>query len=108
MTTDLASDHPQQQEEEHTVRLELSLEQARALKAWLLKPAGDGTTALDDENIKPTLLKIGSALDYVDGVSTVRNELEQVGLSTDGLTDEQIAALGRRISGAPLRHAAGD
>ena len=107
MTTDLAGDRPQEAME-HAVRLDLSVEQARALKAWLLKPAGDGTTALDDEDIKPTLLRIGSALDYFDGVSTVRHELEQVGFSTDGLTDEQIAALGRRISGAPLRPGAGD
>lgn len=93
---------------EQRVRLNLSLDEARALKAWLLKPASDGTAALDDEHIKPTLIRIGSALDYYDGVSTVRHELEQAGFATDGMSDEQIAALGRRISEAPLRPGVGD
>lgn len=102
MTDELANGRPDGPAD-HGVRLDLSLDEARALKAWLLKPAGDGTTALEDEHLKPTLLKIGSTLDYVDGVSTVRHELEQAGFSTTGLTDEEIAALGRRISEARLR-----
>ena len=102
MTTDVA-DARAEDSAEHTVHLELSLEEARALKAWLLKPASDGTTALDDENITPTLLRLGTTLDYFDGVSRVRRELEHAGFSTAELTDEQIAALGRRISEAPLR-----
>ena len=108
MSTDLTNGRAESAAE-HRVQLDLSLDEARALKAWLLKPAGDGTTALDDQHVKPTLLRIGSALDYVDGISTVRHELEQFGFSTDGLTDEQIVALGRRIADAPLRaHIAAD
>lgn len=88
---------------EHRVKLDLSLDEARALTTWLLKPAADGTTALDDENVKAPLLRIRSALDFVDGVSKVRYELEQMGFSTDVLSDEQIATLGRRIAETPLR-----
>ena len=104
MTSDVGNGRPEAPAET-SVRLDLSLDEARSLKAWLLKPTSDGTTALDDENIKPTLLKIGATLDYVDGVSTVRHELEQAGFSTDGLSDEQVAVLGRRIADARLRPA---
>ena len=106
MATDLSNGRVEDGAE-HRVKLDLSLDEARALKTWLLKPAADGTTALEDENIKAMLLRIRSALDFVDGVSKVRHELEQMGFSTDVLTDEQIATLGRRISEAPLRHGTG-
>ena len=86
--------------------LELSLEEAQALKAWLLKAGSDGALALDDGQLKPTLVQLDTALDYVEGVITVRRELEQAGFHTDSMSDEEVAELGRRIGDAPLRRAA--
>ena len=86
--------------------LELSLEEAQALKAWLLKAGSDGALALDDRQLKPTLVQLDTALDYVEGVITVRRELEQAGFHTDSMSDEEVAELGRRIGDAPLRRAA--
>lgn len=86
--------------------LELSLDEARALNEWLLKPLADGNSPLDDAVLKPALLRLRETLDYADGVSKVREELEQAGLPSERLTDEQVADLGRRIADAPLRRAA--
>jgi hypothetical protein len=102
MTTELANGRPESVTE-HGITLELSFPEAQALKAWLLKPAGDGGAALDHEHVKPTLLKLGAALDYVEGVAAVRHELEQAGLAVERLSDEQVADLGRRIAETPLR-----
>ena len=84
---------------------ELSLEEARALSSWLVKPFADGSSPLDDETLKPTLLRLRDTLDYADGVARVREELEQAGLPSERLSDEQVADLGRRIADAPLRNA---
>ena len=106
MDSEQTNGHLEVVQEEHGIVLDLSLAEARALKGWLLKPAGDGSSALEDETLKPTLVKLGSALDYIDGVTTVRHELEQAGFPTEGMSDEQVAALGRKISEAPLRRLA--
>ena len=58
-----------------SVTLDLSLEEARALKERLLKAAADGSSALDDEVLQPTLLKLEHTLEYMDGVARVREEL---------------------------------
>jgi hypothetical protein len=84
--------------------LELSVAQAQALRAWLVKPAADGSSTMDDEVLQPVLVKLSQELDYREGVATVRQELEQAGLQTATLSDEQVAVLGRRISEAKLRH----
>src|SRR5436305_481020 len=42
---------------EHTIELDLSLDEANALRAWLLKPAADGSTALDDSRVNASLKK---------------------------------------------------
>lgn len=90
---------------DHAVTLELSLSEAAALRAWLLKPAADGSAAIDDGALKPVMVKLGSLLDYVEGVSAVRQELEQAGFQTEGMSDDQVAELGRRISSTTLRRA---
>ena len=91
---------------EHEVGLQLSMSEARALKAWLLKPAADGASALEEDELKSTLVQLGAQLDYLDGVSTVRAELEQAGFPTENMSDDEVAALGRKIAEAPLRRAA--
>ena len=87
--------------------LELSLDEGEALKAWLLKPAADGSAAIDDEHAKSVMVKLGSKLDYVSGVNQVRDELEEAGFETDNLSDEDIAELGRRIADTPIRRYSG-
>ncbi len=87
--------------------LELSLDEGEALKAWLLKPAADGSAAIDDEHAKSVMVKLGSKLDFVSGVSQVRDELEEAGFETDNLTDDEIAELGRRIADTPIRRYSG-
>jgi hypothetical protein len=82
---------------EATVTVELTLHEAAALRQWLLKPASDGTTALDDSLTGSALKKLSSALDRMEAVANVRVELEDVGFDPSGLSDEQVAELGRRI-----------
>ena len=88
--------------------LELSVAEAQALRTWLLKPAADGSSTMDDETLKPVLVKLAHELDYREGVATVRQELEQAGLQTAALSDEQVAVLGLRISEAKLRRNSGE
>jgi hypothetical protein len=83
--------------------LELSVAEAQALKGWLLKAQADGVAAIDDEELKPTLVKLGGLLDYAEGVTEVRRELEAAGFETANLNDEQVAELGRRIADSPIR-----
>ena len=82
------------------ITLDLSLEEARALKARMLKSAADGSSALDDDALQPTLLKLEHTLEYMDGVSRVREELAQAGIEAAHLGDQQVAELGRRIAEA--------
>ncbi|MBN1530345.1 MAG: hypothetical protein JW895_14890 [Thermoleophilaceae bacterium] len=93
----------QPQSEEITLDLELTLDEAEALKAWLLKPAADGSAAIDDANAKSVMVQLGQKLDYISGVNQVRDELEEAGFDTDSMSDEQIAELGRRIADTPIR-----
>ena len=97
----------QPQSEEITLDLELTLDEAEALKAWLLKPAADGSAAIDDANAKSVMVQLGQKLDYISGVNQVRDELEEAGFETDNLSDEQIAELGRRIADSPIRRYSG-
>jgi hypothetical protein len=91
---------------DQALEFQLTVPEAQALKAWLVKPAGDGSSALDDESLKAVMLKLSGALDYIEGVAKVRHELEQAGFPTDKLSDEQVAQLGHRISSAPLHRVA--
>ena len=90
-----------------TLTLELTLDEAEALKAWLLKPAADGSAAIDDENAKSVMVKLGAKLDFIRVCAKVRDELEEAGFQTDNLSDEQVAELGRRIAETPIRRYSG-
>ena len=88
---------------EHTIELDLSLEEANALRAWLLKPAADGSTALDDSLVNATLKKLAGAIDKIEAVGEIRRELEDAGFDTNGMDDDQVAELGRKIGQASSR-----
>jgi len=90
------------------ITMELTVAQAQALRAWLVKPAADGSSTLDDDVLKPVVEKLVYELDYREGVAAVRQELEQAGLQTATLSDEQVAVLARRIAEAKLRRAGAD
>ncbi len=95
------------QDAETTLSLELTLPEAEALKSWLLKPAADGSSAIDDPQAKSAMVKLGSQLDYVSGVTRVREELETAGFDAAALSDDQVAELGRRIADSPIRRYSG-
>jgi hypothetical protein len=89
--------------EEHSITLELPLSQANALRTWLLKPASDGTNALEDNLVNATLKKLSAAIDQIEAVEDIRRELEEAGFSTDGMDDSALAELGRKIGAASTR-----
>src|SRR5271170_4714289 len=71
-----------------TLTLDLALSEAEALRTWLLKPAKDGTTSLDDPLVSHALAKLGTAIDTVLATVNVRHELQQAGLAVEHLSDE--------------------
>ena len=92
---------------EPTLALELSLSEAEALRSWLLKPAHDGSTSLDDPLVSRALSRLGLAVDNLLATVNVRRELELAGLEVDQLSDEQVCDLGRRVAEAAapgIRH----
>ncbi len=92
---------------EPTLTLDLGLSEAEALRTWLLKPAQDGTTSLDDQLVSRALTKLGLAIDAVLAAVNVRRELQQAGLPVDHLSDEQVCELGYRVAQAAtpgMRH----
>jgi hypothetical protein len=92
---------------ERTLTFDLTLSEAEALRTWLLKPAKDGTTSLDDPLVSHALAKLGTAIDSVLATVNVRHELRQAGLAVEHLTDEQVCELGRRVAQAAtpgIRH----
>lgn len=96
-TADIRADHSGR---EPIITLELVLQEAEALRAWLLKAAVEGSTSLDDPLVSATLTKLGRAVDLVQATENVRYELEQAGLNVAQLSDEEVRDLGRRISDA--------
>jgi len=92
---------------DQSVSVELTLAEAEAVKSWLLKPSADGSAAIDDENAKSVMVKLGAKLDYIQGVQRVRDELEQAGFPTEQLSDDEVADLGRRIAESPIRRFSG-
>jgi len=92
---------------DHGVSLELTLAEAEAVKSWLLKPSADGSAAIDDENAKSVMVKLGAKLDYIQGVQRVRDELQQAGFPTEQMSDDEVADLGRRIAESPIRRYSG-
>jgi hypothetical protein len=99
----VANGHPEVAPADSALRMELSVAEAQALRNWLLKPAADGSSTMDDEVLKPVMDKLCHELDHRESVASIRHELEQAGLATARLTDEQVAALGARISETKLR-----
>jgi len=85
------------------ITLTFSFEEAEALNRWMLKPAQDGGLAADDALVRPGLLKIRTAVEHTQAIAAVRHELEQAGVPTQHLSDQQVAQLGRRISQAAPR-----
>jgi ketosteroid isomerase-like protein len=88
------------------ITLTFTIEEADALNRWMLRPSQDGGLAADDPGVRPGLMKIRTAVEYAQAISQVRHELEQAGVPTQHLSDEQVAQLGRRISQAAPRLAA--
>ena len=88
------------------VEIDLTLGEAETLKAWAMKPAADGSLAIDDAAVKPALVKLGRAIDFARAVAAVRTALEGAGLDTESLSDAELADLGREISQAPLKRGA--
>jgi hypothetical protein len=89
--------------DDRAIELELSISEAAALRAWLLKPAADGSTALDDSLVNAALKKLSSAVDKIEAVSDIRRELEEAGFHTGDLGDDQVVELGRKIGQASSR-----
>jgi hypothetical protein len=87
-------------DDERHLTLDLSLQEAEALRTWLLKPAADGSASLDDPLVNGVLAKLTRAVDAVRSTVNVRRELEQVGLDVAHLSDDQVRELGRRVSEA--------
>jgi hypothetical protein len=90
-----------------TISLELELAEAEALRAWLLKPAADGATSLDDQLVSRVLSRLGLEVDGARSAVNVRQELVQAGFSVSHLSDEQLRELGTRIADASSPRARG-
>jgi hypothetical protein len=103
---EVANGRPEVAPADSSLRMELTVAEAQALRNWLLKPAADGSSTMDDEVLKPMMEKLCHELDHREGVAAVRHELEQAGLATARLTDEQVASLGTKISEHKLRRSA--
>jgi hypothetical protein len=85
---------------EHGVSLDLDLSEAEALRTWLMKPAQDGSTSLDEPLVSRALTKLAMSIDTVLATVNVRRELEDAGLAVEHLSDEQVCELGRRVAQA--------
>jgi hypothetical protein len=87
-------------ESERRITLDLGLEEAEALRAWLLKPAADGSTSLDEPLVNGAVAQLGRAVDAVRAIVSVRGALAQAGLEVAHLSDDEVRELGRRVSEA--------
>ena len=85
---------------EATIELDLPMSEAEALRAWLLKPASDGSTSLEDPLVSRVLAKLGQEVDAVLATVKVRHELEDAGIAVDHLSDDQMRGLARRVAEA--------
>lgn len=86
--------------QESMIELVLTMSEAEALRAWLLKPAQDGSTSLEDPLVSRALAKLGQEVDAVLATVKVRRELEDAGVTVDHLSDEQMRGLARRVAEA--------
>lgn len=76
-----------------SITLELTLEELEELAA--LAP---GVEQGADERVRSALHKLHASLESGRAVSAVRKQLSESGLDTSHMSDEQVVALGRRIS----------
>lgn len=84
------------------ISLELTYAEAEALIDWMLKPASNGSVAIDDPGVRPGLVKLRNAVEYTRAIVNVRQELEGAGFQTGHMSDQDVAALARRLSATPL------
>jgi hypothetical protein len=87
--------------------LELTLSEADALYGWLMKPASDGSTALDDPLVSRALAKMREASDTVRVAVNIRNDLHEAGLATDHLSDDEVRELAQKLAQTTARGVAG-
>jgi ketosteroid isomerase-like protein len=85
------------------ITLTFTFDEAEALNRWMLKPSQEGVLAADDATVRPALMKIRTAVEHAQAIAAVRHELDQAGVPTQHLSDQQVAQLGRRISQAAPR-----
>ncbi len=101
-TTDQITHQFHEFDADTVLALELELQEAEALRAWLLKATAEGVTSLDDPLVNGALAKLARAVDSVHATVNVRRELEQAGLEVAHLSDDQVRELGRRVSDAAM------
>jgi hypothetical protein len=86
------------QETDPILQLELALSESEALYDWLMKPANDGSTALDDPLVSKALAKVRDATGSVRTALNLRRELRECGLAAEHLSDEQLRDLAQRLA----------
>ena len=86
------------QEADPTIWIEFALSESEALYDWLMKPANDGSTALDDPLISKALAKMRDATASVRTALNLRRELSEAGLAAEHLSDEQLRDLAQRLA----------
>jgi hypothetical protein len=86
--------------------VELTVSEAEALSSWVGKPTSDGSSAMDDPVANVALTKLLRSIDHARAIDSVRDALEQAGLPSAQLSDDDVLELGQRISKAPLQNSA--
>jgi len=76
----------------------LTLSEAEGLYGWLMKPANDGSTALDDPIVSKAVAKMREATDPVRTALKVRRDLQEAGLVSDHLSDDQLRELAQKLA----------
>src|SRR5947209_3902145 len=97
--TDYHAD-PAAADSDSRVALVLALDEAEALRAWLLKATANGASSLDEPLVNSVLTALGRRLDEIHAAANVRRELEEAGLDVAHLSDEQVRELAQRIADA--------
>ena len=87
---------------EPVIPLDLSLAEAEALRAWLLRSTAEGATALEDPLVSRVMADLSRSVDAALSIVNVRRELEDAGLAVDHLSDDEVRELGRRVTEAAL------
>jgi hypothetical protein len=85
---------------EARIVLDLDLQEAQVLRAWLLETSVDGVAAIDTPVVSAALAKLGRAADTGLATVNIRREFQQVGMNIAHWSDEQVIELGLRIAEA--------